>query len=68
VNNELNAIAKKYYIEIVELKPQTAIIKFKQQPDIALLTELRIVKTGLDFLRPEQAISAVETSTQIYNQ
>jgi hypothetical protein len=26
------------------------------------------VKTGLDFLRPEQAISAVETSTQIYNQ
>jgi hypothetical protein len=68
VNNQLNTITKKYYIEIVELKPETAIIRFKQQPDIALLTELRIVKTGLDFLRPEQAISVVETSTQIYNQ
>jgi len=67
-NLEVNAVAKKYYIEIVELKAETAIIKFKQQPDAALLAESRIVKTGLDFLRPEQAISVVETATQIYNQ
>jgi RND family efflux transporter MFP subunit len=67
-NREVSAIAKKHYIEIVELKPETAIIRFKQQPDSALLTESRIVKTGLDFLRPDQAISVVETSTRIYNQ
>jgi RND family efflux transporter MFP subunit len=65
---EVTAIAKKYYIEIVELKPQTAIIRFIQRPDSALLAESRIVKTGLDFLRPDQVISVVETSTRIYNQ
>ncbi len=67
-NQEQNAIAKKHYIEIVELKPETAIIKFKQQPNIKQFTEVRIVKTGLDFIRPNQAISVVENSTQIYNQ
>jgi RND family efflux transporter MFP subunit len=67
-NLEITAIAKKHYIEIVELKPETAIIRFIQQPDSALLAESRIVKTGLDFLRPEQVISVVETSTRIYNQ
>lgn len=65
---ELHAIAEKHYIDIVELKLETAIIKFKQQPDINMLSEARIVKTGLDFIRPNQAISIVETSTQIYNQ
>jgi RND family efflux transporter MFP subunit len=65
---ELTAIAKKHYIEIVELKPETAIIRFKIQPDNALLAGSRIVKTGLDFLRPDQVISVVETSTRIYNQ
>ncbi|MFT6953732.1 MAG: hypothetical protein ACI9UD_001419, partial [Glaciecola sp.] len=65
---EVTAIAKKHYIEILELKPETVIIRFKQQPDSALLAESRIVKTGLDFLRPDQAISVVETSTRIYNQ
>jgi RND family efflux transporter MFP subunit len=65
---EVIAIAKKHYIEIIELKPETAIIRFKQQPDSALLAESRIVKTGLDFLRPDQVISVVETSTRIYNQ
>jgi hypothetical protein len=67
-NQEQSAIAEKHYIEIVELKPETAIIKFKQQPDINQLVEARIVKTGVDFIRPNQAISVVETSTQIYNQ
>jgi RND family efflux transporter MFP subunit len=67
-NREVTAIAKKHYIEIIELKPDTVIIRFKQQPDSALLTESRIVKTGLDFLRPDQVISVVETSTRIYNQ
>jgi RND family efflux transporter MFP subunit len=65
---EVTAIAKKHYIEILELKPETVIIRFKQQPDSALLAESRIVKTGLDFLRPDQAISVVETSIRIYNQ
>jgi RND family efflux transporter MFP subunit len=65
---EEHAIAEKHYIDIVELKLETAIIKFKQQPDINMLSEARIVKTGLDFIRPNQAISVVETSTQIYNQ
>lgn len=67
-NQEITAIAKKHYIEIIELKPETAIIRFRQQPDSALLAESRIVETGLDFLRPDQAISVVETSTRIYNQ
>jgi len=67
-NREVTAIAKKHYIEIIELKPDTVIIRFKQQPDSALLAESRIVKTGLDFLRPDQVISVVETSTRIYNQ
>lgn len=67
-HQEQNGIAEKHYIEIVELKPETAIIKFKQQPNINPLSEARIVKTGLDFIRPNQAISVVETSTQIYNQ
>lgn len=67
-HQEQNGIAEKHYIEIIELKPETAIIKFKQQPNINPLSEARIVKTGLDFIRPNQAISVVETSTQIYNQ
>ena len=67
-NQEQNTIAEKHYIEIVELKPETAIIKFTNKPDINPLFEARIVKTGLDFIRPNQAISVVETSTKIYNQ
>lgn len=67
-NRKQNTIAEKHYIEVVELKPETAIIKFKQQPNINQFSEARIVKTGVDFIRPNQAISVVETSTQIYNQ
>ncbi len=67
-NQEQHTIAEKHYIEIVELKPETAIIKFKKKPDINSLFEARIVKTGLDFIRPNQTISVVETSTKIYNQ
>ncbi|WP_412971377.1 efflux RND transporter periplasmic adaptor subunit [Glaciecola sp. MF2-115] len=66
--NKQNAIAKKYYIDIVELKPESAIIRFKQEPSSLTTKPSRIVKTGLDFIRPDQAISVVETTTIIYNQ
>ncbi|MFQ3249020.1 MAG: RND family efflux transporter MFP subunit [Glaciecola sp.] len=66
--NNHYAIAKKHYIDIVELKPDSAIIRFKQEPSSLTTKPSRIVKTGLDFIRPEQAISVVETTTIIYNQ
>lgn len=66
--NEEHALAKKLYIDIVELKPDSAIIRLKQLPSSFNQGSSRIVKTGLDFLRPDQAISVVETTTKIYNQ
>lgn len=65
---EGRAVAKKHYVDIVELKEASAIIKFVQLPLFSSDGPVRIVRTGLDFLRPNQAISIVETSTQIYNQ
>lgn len=61
-------IVKKRYIDIVELKSETVIITFKQSTVLDDYSSARIVKTGLDFLRPEQSVSVVESSTQIYNQ
>jgi hypothetical protein len=61
-------IAQKHYIDIAEFKQETVILKFKQDTPFDINPASRIVKTGLDFLRPDQSISVVETNTRIYNQ
>jgi hypothetical protein len=65
--NQVNDLrVQKTFIDIMELKSDSAVIRIQDQPP--LQAEQRIVRTGLDFLRDKQRVSVVETETRIYNQ